>query len=372
MNSFLLTWNPQRFGLEYLDASLDEYDAGYEFGWNITAHRQANEGDVVFFYKQGPAPNGIFASGRIAGPRRQSDDPDDRRWFFPIEFYRKVKPWEQLLLTKEECLEFFAPEQLSAQASGYPTRLSPDRLNELLARIGTDEKKLTVDDLKAGLVAVELTEREKRTLIALWQLPDYSGTAEEVAAQAGFAHFVEANNCMGTIGNKLARFFNQLKPGENEPGYTFIADGEWREGAFVWYLLDDIRQAIEELGWVERIVARDAMEYHEGEASLVTLTRYERSPAAREAALKAHGHICSVCEFDFEAVYGERGRQFIEVHHLEPLHEAAYPRHTDPARDLRPVCSNCHRIIHRRDPMLSIDQMRELIAQKRSYRLAPV
>jgi 5-methylcytosine-specific restriction protein A len=365
MNSFLLTWNPERYSEQDLNAWLDDYDAGREFNWNITAHRQAKEGDYVFFYKQGPAPNGIFAAGTISGPPTQSDNLEDDRWYFPIEFLRKVKPWEQFLLTRDECLEFFTPQQLSAQASGYPTRLSQPRLEELLAQIGSDEKPLTVEELQAALVAVNLTDREKRALIALWQLPDSAGTAEQVATQAGFTHFVEANNCIGIIGNKLAKYFNQLKPGQEEPGYSFIADGEWLDGHFVWYLMEDICEAIEQLGWVEPVLPLEARAYHEGEIALVNLTRYERSPAAREAALKAHGYVCSACGFDFEAVYGERGRHFIEVHHLEPLNETTYPRDTDPECDLRPVCSNCHRIIHRGQPMLSIEQMREIIEQNR-------
>ena len=361
MNSFLLTWNPRRHSELDLNNWLDEYDAGGEFNWNITAHRQAKEGDIVFFYNQGPAPNGIFASGTIAGPPVPSDDSEDNRLYFPIKFIRKVKPWEQLLLTKEECLKFFTPEQLRAQASGYPTHLSSDRLDELLARIGSDPEPITVDDLKSALAAVESTEHEKRALIALWQLPDYAGTAEEIATQAGFAESTIANNSIEAIGNKLAKFLGRVKPGEEEPGSFFIAEEEWENGVLIWYLLEDVRQAIEQLGWVEPVIAPEAKEYQEGEVSLVSLTRYERSPAAREAALKAHGYVCSACGFDFEIVYGDRGRQFIEVHHLEQLHAGAYPRHADPAHDLRPVCSNCHRMIHRREPMLSIVQMRDLI-----------
>jgi 5-methylcytosine-specific restriction enzyme A len=365
MNSFLLTWNPERYSEQDLNAWLDDYDAGREFNWNITAHRQAKEGDYVFFYKQGPAPNGIFAAGTISGPPTQSDNLEDDRWYFPIEFLRKVKPWEQFLLTRDECLEFLTLQQLSAQASGFPTHLLQPRLEQLLARIDSDEKPLTVDDLKAALLAVGLTEREKRALIALWQLPDSSGTAEEVATQADFAHPIEASNSIGAIGNKLAKFFDQPKPGQGEPGYLFIADDIGEAGHTVWYLLDDICEAIEQLGWVEPALPPEVQSYHEGEVSLVKLTRYERSPAAREAALKTHGYVCSACGFDFEAVYGERGRHFIEVHHLEPLGEAAYPRHTDPEHDLRPVCSNCHRMIHRGESMLSIEQMREITDRNR-------
>ena len=54
MNSFLLTWNPRRHSELELNEWLEEYDAGGEFNWNITAHRQAMEGDIVFFYNQVP------------------------------------------------------------------------------------------------------------------------------------------------------------------------------------------------------------------------------------------------------------------------------------------------------------------------------
>jgi len=37
----------------------------------------------------------------------------------------------------------------------------------------------------------------------------------------------------------------------------------------------------------------------------------------------------------------------------------------DPIRDLRPVCPNCHVVIHRREPPYSIDEVRQLLTQQR-------
>lgn len=48
--------------------------------------------------------------------------------------------------------------------------------------------------------------------------------------------------------------------------------------------------------------------------------RYERNPLNRERAIEIHGTKCTICGFDFEAAYGERGRGFIEVHHVKPLY----------------------------------------------------
>jgi predicted HNH restriction endonuclease len=43
---------------------------------------------------------------------------------------------------------------------------------------------------------------------------------------------------------------------------------------------------------------------------------------------------------------GEIGAGYIEVHHLRPLADAEGERPVDPAADLRPVCPNCHAMLH--------------------------
>ena len=90
--------------------------------------------------------------------------------------------------------------------------------------------------------------------------------------------------------------------------------------------------------------------------------RHERDPVNRRRAIEIHGYKCAVCGFDFEAVYGERGKGFIEVHHTKPLSEVSEAIVIDPATDLVPVCSNCHRMIHRRkDDVLSIVGVKNLL-----------
>jgi len=72
---------------------------------------------------------------------------------------------------------------------------------------------------------------------------------------------------------------------------------------------------------------------------------------------------CEACGFDFEATYGERGRDFIECHHRNPL-SVSGPSMTSLA-DLALLCSNCHRMIHRAAPWLTVEQLTELIASQR-------
>ncbi|WP_245687108.1 HNH endonuclease [Streptacidiphilus griseoplanus] len=57
---------------------------------------------------------------------------------------------------------------------------------------------------------------------------------------------------------------------------------------------------------------------------------------------------CEVCNFNFEQAYGERGVGYIECHHIVPLHVAG--EGATKLADLALICSNCHRMIHRRAP----------------------
>lgn len=75
--------------------------------------------------------------------------------------------------------------------------------------------------------------------------------------------------------------------------------------------------------------------------------RYERSPLNRQRAVKLHGLTCNICGFNFEEVYGTRGKDFIEVHHVKPTNMLKEKQPIDPQDDLITVCSNCHRMIHR-------------------------
>lgn len=71
---------------------------------------------------------------------------------------------------------------------------------------------------------------------------------------------------------------------------------------------------------------------------------------------------CSICSFDFEQVYGDLGRGFIEAHHVVPI-SSMKPGDETRIQDLVPVCSNCHRMLHRKYPTLGSDDLRALMAR---------
>jgi 5-methylcytosine-specific restriction protein A len=98
--------------------------------------------------------------------------------------------------------------------------------------------------------------------------------------------------------------------------------------------------------------------YVEGARRQVRVNAYERDPRARKACLKAHGLDCTVCGLNFEARYGALGKGFIHVHHLRPLALTGGEYELNPVADLRPVCPNCHAMLHRQEQTLSIEELR--------------
>nr|WP_251132534.1 MULTISPECIES: HNH endonuclease [unclassified Exiguobacterium] len=83
-------------------------------------------------------------------------------------------------------------------------------------------------------------------------------------------------------------------------------------------------------------------------------------------AIKEHGVICKACGFDFEAVYGERGKEYIEIHHIQQLSGLEEPAEINPRTDLIPLCANCHRMIHRKkDEVLTVEQLIEILEGRR-------
>lgn len=98
--------------------------------------------------------------------------------------------------------------------------------------------------------------------------------------------------------------------------------------------------------------------YVEGAKKQVRVNAYERNPKARRACIDHYGLDCAVCAFNFAGRFPELGVGFIHIHHLRPLSLTDGAYELDPIADLRPVCPNCHAMLHRKDPPLSIEELR--------------
>jgi 5-methylcytosine-specific restriction protein A len=106
----------------------------------------------------------------------------------------------------------------------------------------------------------------------------------------------------------------------------------------------------------------------EGAKRVELHVRYERSLKNRAKAIEIHGTNCKVCGFNFNEFYGsDLARHFIEVHHITPLSRISEEQSIDPARDLIPLCSNCHSMIHRqRDIVMSVEELQKRITRKKN------
>jgi 5-methylcytosine-specific restriction protein A len=92
---------------------------------------------------------------------------------------------------------------------------------------------------------------------------------------------------------------------------------------------------------------------------------YERNPKARAACIAHHGCKCAVCGFDFATAYGPIGEGFIHVHHILAIGKIGKEYKVDPINHLIPVCPNCHAMIHRTDPALTIERLRKTLKEQK-------
>jgi 5-methylcytosine-specific restriction protein A len=89
----------------------------------------------------------------------------------------------------------------------------------------------------------------------------------------------------------------------------------------------------------------------------------ERDPAIVRAFRNAlRSYRCMICNFSFEETYGAIGKAFIEAHHVEPIRDRTEASPTA-VRDLIPVCSNCHRMLHRKSPPYLASELADLLSR---------
>lgn len=129
---------------------------------------------------------------------------------------------------------------------------------------------------------------------------------------------------------------------------------EARKG--IWGLVDT---TLDQMGLHFEI---DDEMFSEGKQTLRQHLIRERNPrlikiAKKEFKKEHDGKLyCEVCGFDFFAKYGELGADFIEAHHIKPISEMKDGEKTN-VNDIVMLCSNCHRMIHRKKPWLRRSQL---------------
>ena len=219
-----------------------------------------------------------------------------------------------------------------------------------------------------------ITSKEDIVLLQLiYASDDYRATASQLVPFLKMKHHAPINSQVGRWGKRIVNGLNIQAPwqkyGEGVNWWHVPFLGEATKEGYYWTLRPELKEAIDELDEtgeipfvVERNIAEEIVpdaseQFYEGAKKLIYVNRYERNSIARDRCIKHYGTICIACGFDFEKMYGEMGKDVIHVHHLKPLSEISKNYRIDPIRDLRPVCPNCHVMIHRRNPAYSIDEI---------------
>ena len=111
-------------------------------------------------------------------------------------------------------------------------------------------------------------------------------------------------------------------------------------------------------------LTEDDIEFPEGKKKLRQHVARERNPKlirlAKKKFFQKNGKLkCEICGFDFEVEYGELGKGFIEGHHSKPVSKLKKNEKTK-VKDIVMVCSNCHKMLHRKRPWLKKKQLKRL------------
>lgn len=156
-----------------------------------------------------------------------------------------------------------------------------------------------------------------------------------------------------TIQRKIEDYCPQAEgfdPAKKESKFVRVGHGLYRTSS---------QTSIDEFPAIEEVSM--PQDLFEGALREISVNAYERNQTARKNCIDHYGWSCIVCGFDFEKAYGEIGKSFIHVHHIKPLSEIRSGYIVNPILDLRPVCANCHAIIHRVYPPLSTEELKAKI-----------
>jgi 5-methylcytosine-specific restriction protein A len=175
---------------------------------------------------------------------------------------------------------------------------------------------------------------------------------------------------------KLCNFL-RFDPGYHGKGLTHGNAGEeqlWKEFADNRTELSQIAAAIRQRVSVNKVgegngaigsVEPDEDEFPEGRVLFREHRARERNRALVQAAksrvLRIENKLaCQACGFSFKDKYGAVGEGYIECHHVVPISELK-PNSKTKVSDIVLLCSNCHRMVHRRRPWLSIEELKLLV-----------
>lgn len=384
MTAYLFGWNPGQRNPESIADQVRqvERNGSAVVRWRSGNRRSLQPGSRAFLIRLGSEPRGIVGAGRT---RTEPDDEPAVEIDFEILSEAPLVPLSVLEAPP------FSVFQWSIQASGVAV---PDNVAEQLeALLGADQSLTGIpgrvhqmrnapsaDDYVRALTALEprINERQRRLFQLHYAATDRTASASELAAGVGLQSHAVVNSYYGRLGHQVCDFLGiepEMRPAGTHRWWSVWSKGWTTPQGFVWRMLPQVAEALERLGWLGSIVAKEFVSpdevstsgtLTEGAVTRVLVNAYERSVAGRDRCIEYYGSRCFICQFDFGKTYGEVARGYIHVHHLKALADIGAEYIVDPIADLRPVCPNCHAVLHRRDPPYTVDEVRALLGSVRT------
>lgn len=397
MKSFIVTFKPatespeRGWPLEDLQKLVLRHRAGerVEDYWKFRNRKDVSIGDRVFLLLQGKGGPAIIGYGTVVG----LPENDDGKWSAPIRFESLVDPATEVLASREDLLP------IEGGHSVWHTRASGVQLQESIA---ADLEKLVVGTLpkpKNDEVDSNPDWARDELILALHfylqHRPNPPGK--------GSPEIIELSKALNRLGEKLFSpgeradtFRNEngvymklmnlrrLDPLYTSEGKTGLSRGSkaeeevWTEFSGDAARCRNVAEAImaslddPEVGtaWLGAEISDEGIQ-EAPEGRLLTRKHLARErnrklvESKRNQDMKRHGKLaCEACGFDFAIHYGDRGNGFIECHHIKPVADIVEGQTTH-IDDLVLLCSNCHRIIHRRRPWLSVIALKDLMSEVR-------
>lgn len=391
MSAFLLTWKEDNWDYSNIESMLEKFNlqGWVDESWRLRSHKKAQVGDRVWLLRQGPGARIIFGFGEITSPIVRSIDYG--KPIAPVRFSKFVDPKTSYLLGEDVVMRFLRKSQINAQASGDP-------LTEVQDAAFCNALSIPMDFAKTQFVAEKFSTNpdwvRDELILALdvylqhrQSLPPKNGivvkelsTVLQELGKRLFHPDARAKTFRNEAGvNMKLGNFRRLDPlytSKGKVGLSRGAKGEadvWSEfaanPAHCHAVANVIRLSVASFSYDTGEADTDDGFEEAPEGKLLTKQHISRERsrklvAKKIAQIKAKlGKLeCEVCDFNFADRYGPRGEDVIECHHKRPVSELL-PGEKTHLNDLALVCANCHRIIHRKRPWLTIDELKQLLLE---------
>lgn len=229
---------------------------------------------------------------------------------------------------------------------------------------------ITIDQWLTVLTEVDLiSDQVKEALVAFGNSENYTSRSSEVGKNFDYSNSGGVNLLFANYGKRVVKHLeietHDHLTKDRKAYWPLFFYGFYDQSLFNWQLREELVDAMIELEWINgsagyQNYVDEHDTYFEGKKRVSQIVSYERNAEARQKCIDHYGCLCYVCKFDFQKEFGDLGKGYIHVHHRKRTAYSGKEHEVNPIEDLIPLCPNCHAMIHKRKPMLKVDELVKL------------